>query len=172
MFVAIQYGRGGVGMKQQTLAIAAGFEKYGRQTRRAEFLSAMELVVPWSELVPTEALVADLRQLIAEARHQAAVAVNAGLTLLYWKVGDRIRREVLGSERAGYGEQIVATLSHRLVAEFGRGFERTNLTRMLKFAVAFLDPEIVATLSHQLNWSHFRELLPLAKPLHESSTRR
>lgn len=48
-----------------------------------------------------------------------------------------IRREVLGSERAGYGEQISATLSHRLVAEFGRGFERTNLTRMLKFAAAF-----------------------------------
>ncbi len=38
-------------MKQQTLAMAAGFAKYGRQTRRAEFLAAMELVVPWPELV-------------------------------------------------------------------------------------------------------------------------
>jgi transposase, IS5 family len=38
-------------MKQQTLAVAAGFERFGRQTRRAEFLSQMERVVPWSELV-------------------------------------------------------------------------------------------------------------------------
>jgi hypothetical protein len=58
-----------------------------------------------------------------------------------------------------------ATLSHQLVAEFGRGFERSNLTRMMKFAEAFPDEQIVATLSHQLSWSHFRELLPLAQPL-------
>ncbi len=118
---------------------------------------------PSGTLVPT-ALVEDLRRLIGLARRQAVVAVNAGLTLLYWKVGDRIRREVVGPERAGYGEQIVATLSHQLVAEFGRGYDRTNLTRMMKFTEAFPDPEIVATLSHRLSWSHFRELLPLAKP--------
>ena len=95
-----------------------------------------------SEMTPVaslpEVLIADLRQLIAEARRQAAVAVNVGLTLLYWRLGDRIRREVLGLERAGYGEQIVATLSHELVRDYGRGFERTNLTRMIKFAEAFV----------------------------------
>jgi predicted nuclease of restriction endonuclease-like (RecB) superfamily len=113
----------------------------------------------------SENLLAEIRSLIQDARRQAAVAVNVGLTLLYWRLGARIRGEVLGSERAGYGEQIVATLSHQLAAEFGRGFERTNLTRMMKFAEAFPDEEIVATLSHQLSWSHFRELLPLDQPL-------
>ena len=113
---------------------------------------------------PDETLVVELRQLIFEARHQAASAVNAALTLLYWRVGDRIRRELVGTERAGYGEQIVATVSHQLVAEFGRGFERSNLTRMMKFAEVFPDEGISATLSHQLSWSHFRELLPLDKP--------
>ena len=34
-------------MKQQTLA---GFEKYGKTTRRAQFLAEMERVVPWAEL--------------------------------------------------------------------------------------------------------------------------
>jgi predicted nuclease of restriction endonuclease-like (RecB) superfamily len=116
-------------------------------------------------LLPPETLVRDVRRLISDARRQTAAAVNVGLTLLYWKLGERIRREVLGSERAGYGEQIVATLSHELTTEFGRGFERTNLTRMMKFAEAFPHEEIVATLSHQLSWSHFRELLPLDKPL-------
>ena len=84
---------------------------------------------------------------------------------MYWRVGDRIRRNLLGTERAGYGERIVATVSQDLVREFGRGFEATNLTRMMKFAEAFPDEEIVATLSHQLSWSHFRELLPLNQPL-------
>ena len=38
-------------MKQQTLALAAGFERFGRQSRRAEFLAQMDVVVPWAELV-------------------------------------------------------------------------------------------------------------------------
>src|SRR5712671_5688323 len=37
-------------MKQQTLAMASGFERYGRKTRRTLFLEEMEQVVPWSEL--------------------------------------------------------------------------------------------------------------------------
>lgn len=34
-------------MTQQTLA---GFEKYGKTTRRAQFLAEMEQVVPWAQL--------------------------------------------------------------------------------------------------------------------------
>src|ERR1700721_834507 len=71
-----------------------------------------------SELEPTSfppgELLADIRALIAEARRQTTVAVNMGLTLLYWRIGQRIHREVLGSERAAYGEQIVVTVSRQL----------------------------------------------------------
>jgi hypothetical protein len=38
-------------------------------------------------------LLREVRQLILSAREQVA-PVNAGLTLLYWQVGDRIRQEV------------------------------------------------------------------------------
>ena len=38
-------------MKQQTLTVAMGFEKYGKQTRRSEFLLEIERVVLWSELI-------------------------------------------------------------------------------------------------------------------------
>src|SRR5665213_390113 len=38
-------------MKQQSFAVAAEFERFSRPTRRAEFLSQMEGVVPWAELV-------------------------------------------------------------------------------------------------------------------------
>jgi DUF1016 N-terminal domain len=110
-----------------------------------------------SQLAPNpkapETLVQDLRQLIIDARRHAASVVNSTLTLLYWRVGDRIRRDVLQNERARYGQQILATLSQELIAEFGRGFDATNLTRMMKFVESFPDEEIVATLSQQLSWS-------------------
>jgi hypothetical protein len=59
-------------------------------------------------------LLIEIRTLIEEARRQTAVAVNIGLTLLYWRIGRRIHHEVLGCERAAYGEQIVVTLSRHL----------------------------------------------------------
>jgi len=104
-------------------------------------------------------LLNEIRNLIEDARRQTAAAVNVGLTALYWRIGNRILREVLGNERATYGEQIVATLWRQLVADFGRGFEEKNLRRMMQFAEAFPDEAIVATLWRQLSWSHFRELL-------------
>jgi predicted nuclease of restriction endonuclease-like (RecB) superfamily len=110
-------------------------------------------------------LLDEIRHLILEARRQAAVTVNVALTVLYWRIGNRIYREVLGSGRAAYGDQIVATLSRQLVAEYGRGYAEKNLRRMIQFAEAFPDEQIVATLSRQLSWSHFRELVALKQPL-------
>jgi predicted nuclease of restriction endonuclease-like (RecB) superfamily len=114
-------------------------------------------------ILPAEIL-RDVRQLITDARRQTAVAVNMGLTVLYWRIGKRLSVEVLRSERAAYGEQIVATLSRELMAEFGRGYTEKSLRRMIQFAESFPDEEIVATLWRQLSWSHFRELLPLNQP--------
>jgi predicted nuclease of restriction endonuclease-like (RecB) superfamily len=109
-------------------------------------------------------LLIEIRRLIEEARRQATVAVNIGLTALYWRVGKRIQQEILGSERAAYGEQIVVTVSRQLVADYGRGYSEKNLRRMVQFAEAFPEEEIVVTLSRQLSWSHFSALLPLSQP--------
>ena len=49
------------------------------------------------------AVLADVRNLILEARKQIARTVNAGLTLLYWQVGDRVRREILKEGGAQVG---------------------------------------------------------------------
>ncbi|RYF82659.1 MAG: DUF1016 domain-containing protein [Comamonadaceae bacterium] len=110
-------------------------------------------------------LLSELRGLIDQARRHVAQTANSAQTLLYWHMGLRIGREVLKGRRADYGEQIVATLSTQLVQEYGRGFNRSALARMIKFAEAFPDEGIVATLSQQLSWSHFIELLPLQAPL-------
>ena len=37
-------------MRQQTLAAQASFEKYGRKSKREQFLDEMEQIVPWAEL--------------------------------------------------------------------------------------------------------------------------
>jgi hypothetical protein len=66
-------------------------------------------------------MLGDIRQLIEQSRGQVAAAVNSALTMLYWHIGHRIRTEVLGSERATYGEQIVSALSRQLEADYGRG---------------------------------------------------
>lgn len=63
-------------------------------------------------------LVDDLRQIINQTRNRVAVNVNAELTLMYWHIGERINREVLGNERAEYGKQIVAQVSQQLQEEF------------------------------------------------------
>ena len=47
----------------------------------------------------------------------------------------------------------------------GRGFSSKNLRHMLRFAEAYPDAEIVSTLSRQLAWSHFLELIYLKDPL-------
>jgi predicted nuclease of restriction endonuclease-like (RecB) superfamily len=113
----------------------------------------------------TERLLGDLRHLIDDARTGAARAVNAGITLLYWSVGDRIQHEILGDKRAAYGEQIVEAVASDLTAEYGRGFSRRNLFNMVRFAEVFPDRAIVQTLSAQLGWSHFLEIIPFQDPL-------
>jgi hypothetical protein len=89
-----------------------------------------------------------------------ARSVNAALVMLYWKVGNRIRQDILREKRAGYGEEIVPTLSAQLVPDFGKGFGVRNLFRMIKFAEVFPEDKIVSTLSTQLSWSHIVEIIP------------
>lgn len=62
-------------------------------------------------------LLGDVRDLIVTTRENVSRGVNAALVLLYWKVGERIRRDVLKQKRAGYGEQIVSTLSRELTVD-------------------------------------------------------
>lgn len=118
-----------------------------------------------AKVVRPAALLTEVRDLILGAREQTARVVNAGLTLLHWQLGDRIRREVLAEKRAGYGERIVSGLGERLESEFGRGFTEKNLRRMVQFAEVFPDREIVVSLIRQLTWTHFIALLPLKDAL-------
>jgi predicted nuclease of restriction endonuclease-like (RecB) superfamily len=119
-----------------------------------------------------------IAELLEEARHQSARAVNALMTATYWEIGRRIVEfEQEGQRRAGYGEELLARLSQDLTARFGRGFGIDNLQRMRAFFIAHPPPEIYATLSRKslahagtvdlaalsqvfpLSWSHYVRLL-------------
>lgn len=111
-------------------------------------------------------LMNDLRQIIDEARIHVASTANYELTMMYWHIGERINRDVLGNERADYGKQIVATVSRQLQNIYGyKGFDVKSLYRHMQFATLFPDSQIVSTASRQLSWSHFVELLPLKDEL-------
>lgn len=107
-------------------------------------------------------LLADIRQLIEATKSQVASTVNSAMTLMYWHIGDRINRDVLGGERAIYGKQIVARLAQNLQTEYGKGsFSEKHLRQMMRFAEAFPDEKIVYTVCRQLTWSHIRLLVPI-----------
>ena len=51
-------------------------------------------------------------------------AANYEQTMMYWHIGERINREVLGNQRAEYGKQIVAHVARQLKEEYGKkGFD-------------------------------------------------
>ena len=110
-------------------------------------------------------LFADIKQLIEGARSAVAQTVNAGLTMLYWNIGKRINREILKNRRAEYGEKILPTLSAKLEKEYGNGFSKRNLKRMVDLNRFFPDFAIVASLIRQLSWSHFVEIISLKNDL-------
>ena len=84
---------------------------------------------------------------------------------MYWQIGKRIPQDVLQEERAGYGMEIVQTLSAQLTAEYGQEFGRRNLFQMVRFAEVFSNREMIASLSQQLSGSHFVEPIPLEDSL-------
>ena len=131
------------------------------------------LPLPFDDALPDVTTLADCaRQLINAARQRAAAAVNRELTLMYWHIGDTIRCDILRAERAAYGKQILATLSQQLREEFGSGYTESNLSRMMTLAEVFPDIQIVATLSAQLGWSHFKEIMPIKERLKREFTPR
>lgn len=76
----------------------------------------------------------------------------------YWEIGRLITEDELKWERAEYGKQVLKKLSQKLTAEFGKGFDESNLRYMRLFFKTF---PICDTLRHELSWSHYRRLIIL-----------
>lgn len=102
-------------------------------------------------------LVRNLRELIQNARKQILRDVDAVQVRTCWEVGRHIVEfEQGGTDRAQYGKQLLPTLATTLTAEFGKGFDVSNLRHMRGFYLAF---PIHDAVRRELSWTHYRTLL-------------
>ena len=76
----------------------------------------------------------------------------------YFEVGRLIVKAQGGEARAKYGNRLIKEYSEKLTKELGKGYTYTNLSRMRQF---YLLSKKVATLSQQLTWSHYVEILKI-----------
>ena len=107
----------------------------------------------------------EINALIREKKTNVKKVVNDAIISLNWGIGKRLSVELTGNNRPEYGKKVVAEVSKRLEQEYGSGFDKTSISRMIKFYQEFPDFEKVATLSQQLTWSHFVEILPIQDEL-------
>ena len=100
-----------------------------------------------------------IRSLVLISRNAIAITVNRELTLLYWNIRKSISTDILKHKRAGYGEQVIETLSKKLTIEFGKGWSKQQLWNCLYTVETFPSKKIISTLSGELSWSHIKELV-------------
>ena len=101
-------------------------------------------------------LLGTLRQLIADSRQQVLRAVDVAQVQTYWHIGRHIVEfEQGGAQRAAYGQRLLPQLGQALSAEFGRGFDATNLRHMRGFYLAF---PIRDAVRRELSWTRYRLL--------------
>lgn len=110
-------------------------------------------------------LLYSIKQIIEDTRSGVAQTVNSALTAMYWNIGRLINEDVLQNKRAEYGKFVLPKLADRLCEEYGNGFSKKNLHRMMQVNEIFSDPKIVSSLMRQLSWSHFKLLLPIKSEL-------
>ena len=104
-----------------------------------------------------DGLYADIRNILSVARQRAYSAVNFAMVESYWLIGQTIvEHEQHGEARADYGKGVLKELAAKLSAEFGKGFDESNLRYMRLFYRCF---PIRDTLRHELTWSHYRRLI-------------
>jgi len=79
----------------------------------------------------------------------------------YWNIGRLIADTIGEDARSEYGKHLMKYLSDRLTADFGRGFDESNLRYMRKFYLTF---PIRDALRHELSWTHYRMIMKVENP--------
>ena len=77
----------------------------------------------------------------------------------YYNVGKLLVEAQWGEERAQYGDSLIKKYSKKLYLEVGKKYNYKTLLKIRRF---YLLSQKVSTLSRQLTWSHYSELLFIA----------
>jgi hypothetical protein len=107
----------------------------------------------------------DVCQIIDGTRNRLAVTVNAELCWLNWRIGKRIKEDVLYNKRAEYGKEIVKQLAEKLTLQYGKGWSDRKLLHCIRSAYIFTEDEIGYAVRIQLTWTHLYTQLPDKKTL-------
>jgi predicted nuclease of restriction endonuclease-like (RecB) superfamily len=131
--------------------------------------------------------IAEIKQILKEARAKAYNAINYTMVEAYWLIGRRIVEEIQnGEHRANYGEQVIKNVSKALTAEFGRGFSERSVRQYRQFYqmfpkfpirrsmiaisssqkanLAISDRSIDENLLHPLSWTHIQRIMRVSDP--------
>jgi predicted nuclease of restriction endonuclease-like (RecB) superfamily len=113
-------------------------------------------ITPTSAQLP-DALYASIAEVLQAARMQVRQSVNSAMVQAYWQVGRLIvEDEQQGQARAEYGKAQLSGLADKLTADFGKGFDVTNLRNMRRFYLAYPIRDAVRL---ELSWTHYRTLI-------------
>lgn len=113
-----------------------------------------------------ENLLSNIANIYVEGKLKAFKAANTALLETYWFIGRNIvEYEQKGSRKADYGSALLEKLARDLSLVYGKGFSLSNIKRFRQFYLVF---PIGATLSHQLTWSHYLELLKIDNQVERS----
>lgn len=109
-----------------------------------------------NNLIDTK-LVNDIKNILHSSRANLQQSINTAMVQTYWNIGKIIvEHEQNGDKKAQYGKKQLEQISNNLTAEFGKGFDVTNLRRMRQFYTTF---PIWDSVSLELSWTHYRRLV-------------
>jgi len=98
----------------------------------------------------------EVRSILELARDRAYSAIKFAMVEAYWNIGKLISETVGEDGRREYGKNLMKYLSEHLTADFGKGFDESNLRYMRKFYLTF---PIRDALRHELSWTHYRLIM-------------
>jgi predicted nuclease of restriction endonuclease-like (RecB) superfamily len=99
--------------------------------------------------------------LIEKARQNIATTINEEMVILYWNIGKTIKKEIIKSDRAEYGKQILHSLSRELTQRYGKGFAEQSLWHMVKFYETYPILSAMQRELQGLSWTHIKSIIYL-----------
>ena len=118
-----------------------------------------------NEFVEVTQLYTDVCRIIDDTRNRVAIYVNSEVCLTNWRIGKRIKEDILFNKRAEYGKQIVKNLSVRLTERYGKGWSEKTLRHCLRSAETFSENEIVSAVQRQFSWTSLKTVMYISDPL-------
>ncbi|MGD2092306.1 MAG: PDDEXK nuclease domain-containing protein [Candidatus Aminicenantes bacterium] len=104
--------------------------------------------------------------ILEKGRKAAATSVNNIMLMTYWEIGwEIVEFEQKGKVKADYGSKLLDRMARDLKNRYGKGFSRSNVIYMRLLYIKYPKSE---TLSHQLSWSHYFELLKISDDFERS----